>query len=80
MVLQAHKSLVSVMVNMKILIEMIFLKLACVPDILITTPKRLVFLLNQDPPAISLNKYVFYNYILSIIRFRHNTIFLILFL
>lgn len=25
-------------------------------DILITTPKRIIYLLNQDPPAISFNK------------------------
>ncbi|KAL6256289.1 hypothetical protein P5V15_012405 [Pogonomyrmex californicus] len=46
-------------------------------DILITTPKRLVFLLNQDPPAISLNKYVsftIYYTSLIMIRFEYNII------
>lgn len=32
----------------------------CILDILIATPNRLVFLLQQDPPAVELNKYYLY--------------------
>lgn len=54
---QARKNLVSIMWRKENLYGgSCFLYVTYVADILITTPKRLVFLLNQDPPAISLNK------------------------
>lgn len=43
--------------NIKVIrVYIIMYNFIFITDILITTPKRIIYLLNQDPPAISFNK------------------------